>query len=213
MFCSAMSEAAISLSSVDDFSSTSEGWFIGGAGVQPARNAGNGEDGNPGFLSHFSDGGGSQGKWLMLNTQSDWTGNYGGAGVSAITFAAEVTAGSNLGIRIGFDGPGGWFYSAVQTVDAGWNQYTFNLTAGLFTYATGSGGSANFADTMSNVTRFEIFGGPGSVTWRSGGDLLQAGNSTATLSIDSIQAVPEPASLALVLLGLMAFRLARIARV
>jgi hypothetical protein len=191
--------AGISLSSMDNFSSSSEGWSIGGAGVQPSHNGGNGQDGNPGFLSHFSDGGGANGKWLMFTSQSDWTGDYIAAGVSGISLWAEVTAGSNLGLRIGFDGPGGWFYSEGQTVDAGWSQFIYLLTPDQFTYAAGSGGTASFNDTMSGVTRFEIFGGSGAVSYRSNGDLLQAGTSIATLSIDNIQVVPEPSAAALLL--------------
>lgn len=202
--CVVSVSADISLSSMDNFSSTSEGWFIGGVGVSPTRQAGNGQDGNPGYLSHFSDGGGSQGKWLMMTIQSDWLGNYTSAGVTAVSLWAGITAGSDLGVRIAFDGPGGWFYSNAQIVDTGWSQYTYQLTADQFTYASGSGGTASFSDTMSGVTRFEIFGGNGSVGYRASGDLLQAGTSISTLAIDNIQVVPEPSTLSLWMIASMA---------
>lgn len=192
--------AAISISSVDNFSSTSEGWQIGGAGTQPTRVGSAGPDSQIGFLSHFSDGGGSQGKWLMWTSQSDWTGNYSSAGVTSIGFAANVSSGTApVLMRIAFDGPGGWFFSTAQSVGSGWNQFTFNLDATNFTYAASSGGTATFLDTLSGVTRFEILAGSGSVTYRSGGDIVQAGNSANTILIDNIVAVPEPSAGALLI--------------
>ena len=100
---------------------------------------------------------------------------------------------------IAFDGPGGWFYSAAQNVGAGWSQYTFSLAATNFTYATNSGGTTNFSSTMAGVTRFEILAGGGSVTYRSSGDLVQAGNSVNTVLVDNIGAVPESSTYTLLL--------------
>jgi hypothetical protein len=61
----ATTPALITTSSLDTFATSNEGWQIGSAGVQPARVASAGPDSQIGYLSHFSDGGGSQGKWLM----------------------------------------------------------------------------------------------------------------------------------------------------
>ena len=55
-------DGAISITSVDSFATDSEAWRIGGAGVQPARVALAGLDGQIGYLSHSSDGSGSSGK-------------------------------------------------------------------------------------------------------------------------------------------------------
>lgn len=197
---------AISLLSSDAFATTSEGWQIGGAGIQPTWSNGTGQDGASGFLSHFSDGTSANGKWLMLSNQSEWLGNYTAAGVTAITLWADNAAGAPLGLRIGFDGPGGWFYSGPQTITnatggSDWTRLSFNLAPADFTYAAGSGGTANFASTMAGVTRFEIFGGNG-VTYAAGGDLLRPDTSANTVRIDNIAAIPEPSVFALGLGGL-----------
>lgn len=197
---------AISLSSLDGFSATSEGWKIGNLGVQPVRNAGNSFDGQPGFLTHFSDGGGANGKWLMWSDESDWLGNYTAAGVTGISFLADNQAGTALSLRIAFDGPGGWFFSGALTITdstggADWTPLSYTLSPGAFTHAGGSGGTGNFADTLSGVTRFEILGGAGAITYRSNGDIIDAGTSTNTVGIDTIAAVPEPTALGLLLGG------------
>lgn len=199
--------AAISLSSLDNFSSSSEGWQIGGAGAQPSRVASAGPDSQTGFLSHFSDGSSANGKWLMWTTETEWQGNYTAAGATGIGLWANVSSGASpVNMRVAFDGPGGWFYSTAQSVSSGWNSYTFFLNSSNFTYATGSGGTAVFSDTMSGVTRFEILAGSGSVTYRSSGDLVQAGPSTATILLDDIAVVPEPSTGALlVTLGMVAY--------
>jgi hypothetical protein len=190
--------ALITTSSLDTFAFSNEGWRIGSAGVEPARVASAGPDGQIGYLSHFSDGGGSQGKWLMWNDEPKWLGDYIAAGVTGVNLWASVSAGAApLSMRIAFDGPGGWFFSAAQSVGAGWNQYAFSLVATDFTYATSSGGTADFSATMADVTRFEILAGSGNVTYRSRGDLLQAGTSVNTILVDNVGAVPEPSTYAL----------------
>lgn len=202
--------ALISTSSLDDFSTSTEGWQIGGSGLEPARIAAQGPDAQVGYLSHFSDGDGPNGKWLMWSDQTEWQGNYLSAGVTAINLWANVSAGSSpVGMRIAFDGPGGWFYSGVQSVGTGWSSYSFVLEAGNFSYTTGSGGSAVFTDTLGGVTRFEILAGSAGVGYKPAGDIVQAGASVNTILIDNIGAVPEPSTYALLLLGVGALHLCR----
>ena len=193
----------ISPSSIDTFAATNGGWQIGSAGVQPSRVAAPGPDSQIGYLSHFSDGSSSQGKWLMWNDQSQWLGNYTAAGVTGINLLANVSAGSSpVSMRIAFNGPGGWFYSASRSASSGWNPYSFALDPATFTYAAGSGGTGTFADTMSGVSRFEILAGAGGVSYRSSGNLLQAGTSTNTILFDNIAAVPEPSTYVTAIAGL-----------
>ncbi|MFM9024114.1 MAG: hypothetical protein ACKON7_02025 [Planctomycetaceae bacterium] len=194
---------AISTSSLDTFATTNEGWQIGGAGVQPTQVSGTGPDSQVGYLSHFSDGGGANGKWLMWNDQPRWQGNYTAAGVTGISLAANVSSGSSpVSMRIAFDGPGGWFSSAPVRVGGGWNTYAFTLTQAGFSHVAGSGGTATFADTMAAVTRFEVLSGAGAVGYRASGDIVQAGNSTNTILIDNIAAVPEPSTDGMALAGI-----------
>lgn len=211
LFCaSSFSASAVSLLSQDLFETTSEGWVIGSRGVFPTREAGPGADGQAGFLQHFSDNSGNNGKWLMWSEQSDWLGNYISAGVTGISLFADNRAGNPLPLRIAFNGPGGWFYSSAQTITnttAGddWTPLSFPLTAGNFTHL--GGGTGILADTLGAVSLFEIFGGSGSVVV-TGAGFLQAGNSTNTIAIDSIVAVPEPAAWA-GFLSMAAFALLR----
>lgn len=196
---------AISTSSLDTFAATNEGWQIGSAGVQPAQVSGTGSNGQIGYLSHLSDGGGANGKWLMWNGQARWLGNYTSAGVTGISLAANVSTGSSpVSMRIAFDGPGGWFSSSPVSVGGGWNTYSFSLTQAGFTHIAAGGGTGTFADTMAAVTRFEVLAGAGAVGYRSSGDIVQAGASTNTILIDNIAAVPEPAAVTLAAVGLAA---------
>lgn len=193
--------ALITTSSLDDFSTSTEGWRIGSAGIQPARIAAAGPDSQIGYLSHLSDGGGANGKWLMWSDNGKWQGDYLSAGVSGISLWANVSAGSSpVSMRIAFDGPGGWFASSAQSVVAGWASYAFTLSPDNFTYISASGGTGLFSNTLAGVTRFEILAGGGSVSYRSGGDIVQAGNSVNTILVDNIGAVPEPSTYALLLM-------------
>lgn len=193
---------AISTSSLNSFATTSEGWRIGSAGVPPTQVSGTGPDGQIGYLSHFSDGGGANGKWLMWNDETTWQGDYTAAGVTGISLAANVTLGSSpVSMRIAFDGPGGWFASTPVSVGGGWNTYLFSLTPAGFTHVPAGGGTGTFADTMAAVTRFEVLSGDGAVDYRATGDIVQAGVSTNTILIDNVTAVPEPATGALACLG------------
>lgn len=190
--------ALITTSSLDDFSTSTGGWKIGNAGIQPTRIAAAGPDSQIGYLSHLSDGGSANGKWLMWSDDGKWQGDYFSAGVTGISLWANVSAGSSpVSMRIAFDGPGGWFASSAQIVGAGWNNYAFTLAAANFTYISGSGGTGSFSNTLAGVTRFEILAGGGSVSYRGNGDIVQAGTSVNTVLIDNIGAVPEPSTYAL----------------
>ena len=196
--------ATITLSSRVDFALTSEGWRIGSGGVQPTRIASTGPDEDVGYISHYSDGG-ANGKWLMWSDDTKWQGDYTAAGVTAISLHANLTGGTTpANFRLAFNGPGGWFYSTSQSVVAGWNSYTFNLLAENFTFATGSPGDQSFANTLTDVTRFEILAGPGGVSYASNGNLLRAGTSVHTVALDDIRAVPEPTTFGLVCFALAA---------
>lgn len=196
---------AISTSSLDTFAATNEGWQIGNNGVQPTQVSGTGPDSQIGYLSHFSDGSVSNGKWLMWNDQPRWQGNYTAAGVTGISLAANVSSGSSpVSMRIAFDGPGGWFSSSPVSVGGGWNTYSFSLTQAGFTHVAAGGGTGTFADTMAAVTRFEVLSGAGAVGFRANGDIVQAGTSINTILIDNIAAVPEPSALALMAAGSVA---------
>jgi len=194
--------AAISLSSVDTFSTDNQGWQIGSAGVQPSYNSGNSFNGLPGFLSHFSDGGGANGKWLMWSAQADWTGDYAAAGVAGISFWANVTSGANIDMRVAISGPGGVFSTNPITFasGSGWTKHTFNLEAASMNYV--GGGTNDFASTLSSVNKLEIFGGAGNPVFKSpNGGFAEAGTSVNTIWIDNVAAIPEPFTSAIAIGG------------
>ncbi|MEL6798165.1 MAG: hypothetical protein AAFO89_15260, partial [Planctomycetota bacterium] len=136
------------------------------------------------------------GKWLMWTQQSDWTGDYLDAGVDGISLWADGRTGDDITFWLGFDGPGGWFFTPGQTIVTAddWQRFEFGLAPDSLIYASGSGGTGLAADTLSDVSRFEIFAGFGPVTYAANGDLLRAGTSNNVIWFDSIVAVPAPAS-------------------
>ena len=195
--------AQISTSSIDTFDADNEGWRVGAAGTAPAFNPGTSFNGEPGFLSHFSDGGGPNGKWLMWSEESDWTGDYTDAGVTDISLWANGVSGSDTIMWLGFDGPGGWFFTPGQALSIAddWSRYEFDIEASDLIYAAGSGGTATAADTLANVTQFEIFTGPGPVSFASRGDLLRGGTSNNVIWFDNIAALPTPGTAAVLAFG------------
>ncbi len=195
--------AQISTNSIDTFDTDNEGWRVGAAGTDPAFNPGTSFNGQPGFLSHFSDGGGPNGKFIMLNEQSDWTGDYTTAGVTDISLWANGVSGTDTIMWLGFDGPGGWFFTPGQVLSIAddWKRFEFDIEASDLIYAAASGGTGLAADTLANVTTFEIFTGPGPVSFASNGDLLRGGTSTNVIWFDNIAALPTPGSAAVLALG------------
>ncbi len=138
----------------------------------------------------------------MWTDEAEWQGDYLSAGVTSISLWANVSAGSSpVSMRIAFDGPGGWFASSAQSVGAGWANYTFALDAANFAHVLSSGGTGLLANTLAGVTRFEILAGGGSVSYQSGGDIVQAGTSNNTILVDNIGAVPEASTYGLMLIG------------
>lgn len=202
---------AITTTSIDDFSTGSENWRVGNAGNPPTQVADPSFDGETGFLRHESDGGGSNGRWIMWSEESDWTGDYLDAGIGAISLWADGRTGDDLPFWLGFDGPGGWFFTPGQTLVTAddWKRFEFDISESNLIYAADSGGTGIYEDTLSGVTRFEIFAGPGSVGYAARGDLLRADRSTNVVWVDSISAIaaiPEPT--ALVSLAVLALPLA-----
>lgn len=185
---------AISTGSLDAFDADSEGWSVGGAGTPPAFNGGLSFDGQPGFLTHFSDGGGSNGKLIMWSEESDWTGDYVDAGVTGVSLWADVTEGDDTVMWLGFDGPGGWFFTPGQLLTAAdnWARLEFDVTEDAMIYSADSGGTGAYADTFAAVSRFEVFTGPGPVSFASRGDILRGGVSTNVIAFDNIAALSVP---------------------
>lgn len=192
---------AITLLSFDNFAVNTDHWIEGAASPNPPTWSSNpGQDGiTPGHLISVSDGSGAGGRQLIWNDNAEWTGNYMLAGVDAIELWADNRSGtgSNLNLRIAFDGLGGWFVSNPQIVSDiiigdEWTKYTFSLTPVNFTWIAASGGSGIFNDTLASVGRFEILVSSGLPSYGAAGDILQGDQTVSDLRFDDIAAVPEP---------------------
>ncbi|MGC6427573.1 MAG: PEP-CTERM sorting domain-containing protein [Akkermansiaceae bacterium] len=200
-------QGAVTLSSHSRFDSDTDGWQEGGASPNPPSQTANPSwDGNPGYLINTSTGSGVAGsRFVMFHLGSDWTGDYLGAGVSAISIYVDnwSGAGSTLPLAIAFNGPGGWFLSdpvGVTDVTPGvaeWQRVQFDLSVANFTRASGNG---TLADTLGDVSRFEILleDGAGVSVSRNN---IRGERLAADLRFDDIRAVPEPSNLGLILLG------------
>ncbi len=206
-FVAPNANAQISLSQINTFDLDVEGWAEGNPSPNPPMfDPGSGFDGLPGHLSNLSGGGAGAGsRMVMFNDDPDWSGDYTVAGVTGINLYADNRGASDLHLRVGFNGDGGWFVSDAQLVAAGsgWMNLQFSFGDGLTSVAT-PGGTGILSDTLSTVSRFEIFshdpaGGPLAV---GGGGALVTGDAIlADLRLDNISAVPEPGALALLAVG------------
>ncbi len=201
--------SAVVLGQVEDFSSGLGGWVEGDLSPNPPFIVSNGGPDGSAHLGNFSFGSGAGSRQAMFNTSSLWTGNY--LGIQAITI--DVRTGPNtaneLNLRLGFDGPGGWFSTTAITVpvNGAWRSESFSLSEADLIYV--SGGTGQYADTLSNVTTFQIFSAEEPLIVGQGG-LIRADVVASELLIDNIATVPEPSSLSLLaLVGLAAFRRSR----
>ena len=199
LFLTGVARAEISLSSLDDFRTTAEGWLEGGRSPNPPTWSGDpGWDGvTNGHLINISDGSGSGGKLQMRNTDSRWTGNYIAAGVHAISLWVDnrTGVGSDLPLRIAFNGPGGWFASIPQTVSGTaatneWRLLTFPLGAADLTFVQGSAGDQVWSNTLSAVSTFQILVSAAAPGVKH--DHLAGSEIVAHLRFDDIRAVPAP---------------------
>ena len=153
-------QGQISLGQVDDFSAVSNaGWTEGNSSPNPpVHDIGPGLDGLAGHLQNSSTSLGPGGRWLAFNSDPRWQGDYLSAGVVTILIDFDNRSGNGTdgNFRVAFNGSGGWFVSDDFLVadGAGWQQGSFDLAS--LSHLVASGGTGVFADTLSNVTQFEI---------------------------------------------------------
>jgi hypothetical protein len=134
--------------------------------------------------------------------KTQWTGDFLTPGITTIEMDLNALAGpSLLRVRIMLWGDGGvWASTGLTAVSAGWNHYTFGLSASDLIYvnddmnnpAGSGGGTGVLADTLRNVTILQLRHDYETPT--APGNHPQ--HISATLGIDNVQAVPEPSTLA-----------------
>jgi len=187
---------AIVLGQIDDFESgTTLGWATGH--IQPVITTGGPAGAGDNFLQFTADSSGSNGRLTVFN-RAQWLGDYVAQGITEIDLDLENLGATPLTIRLAFKSstangaPSYLSAGFALPADATWHHATFTLSAATM---TALGGPAAF-DTFftSGIAEVRIINEAG--TANSNGDPV-----TSTLGVDNIQAVPEPASPALLLLG------------
>ena len=135
------------------------------------------------------------------NEAGQWSGNYFANNISSIEMdVARIAGPSDVSLRVVLFGPGGtWASTALAPTMSGpgWQHLSFTLDNANFTYVPGSikvpDGTGLLTDTLANVT--EVLIRHDSLTPTIPGQ--HPPHITATVGIDNIAAVPEPATLLL----------------
>lgn len=188
---------AVTLGQHDSFSGPSlDGWSRGVA-LADAGPEGVGDD----ALEMVADGFVTDGKIVNFN-QSQWSGDYLAAGITAIMIDVNNTGANDLLLRVVFGttsfprfGLGDW-YASIQAVPvmagSGWQTILLPIGPTDLRRVQGSGG---YSDALGSVSTMRLLH---SAVPRTQGDPI-----VATLRIDNITAVPEPGTGLLVLTGLL----------
>lgn len=191
--------AAISFGQVDTFQDlTTDNWGT------PANNTFNISSGGPAGAGdafiQVSSGTFGGGLKLLTFNQSQWTGDFLDAGVSEVVMNLKNFGSTILPIRIAIrEGTGGsstpGYASTVAfnlPADGAWHAATFFLNAASLTPINSP---QPLATDLANVADFRILS--------SASPSLLGDNISAQIGIDNISAVPEPATGALLVIGLI----------
>ena len=170
------------------------GWGVGAPALLPPVVV---PDGGPagagdGFLKLGSLGGAGASSKLAVIAGAQWNGDYLAAGVSRITLDLNNLGSTDLSLRLWLSGAPG--VTAVSTAavllpaGSGWTHASFSLDAAALT------GSP--AAVLGDVQQLRLFHGSSAAF---PGEAI-----VATLGVDNVTAVPEPAAAWLLLPGLAA---------
>jgi hypothetical protein len=177
---------AVTLLQTDNFG-TLNGWTSGSPNPNPpSLLADSGPlGGGDSALRVIANGGGAGGRLVTFN-RSTWVGNFSSEGITSITMDLRNLGTSSLSIRIAFNGPGGWWVTAAESVPAfaGWANHAFDIRA---TSLLASDGGTSAAATLADVTEMRILHSPSPD--HTGVAL------SSTMLIDNVTAVPEPPAL------------------
>lgn len=199
---------AVSLGQSDSFQDGStQGWRAGPAHPLPPVLVATGGPGGAGdaYLKLQAIGGAGPASRLAVENNLQWTGDYTAAGITALTLDAYNFGPTDLRLRLLFDGSDGTNFARAWSTTpvllpagSGWQPLRFEITPADLT-AEG-GGSIGLA--LSQTYSVRLFHGTASS--------FPGGAVVATLGIDNVTAVPEPAAALLMALGLGALLLRRL---
>ena len=152
---------------------------------------------NDNFMQITADGSGANGRLTVFN-RSQWLGNYITAGVTEIDLDLKNFSGSPLSIRLAFKSatfsgaPGYLTATPFQLAgNSGWQHAVFLINPATL---TAIGSPSPFSSFFAGPAEFRIINETGATDLN--GDVV-----VAQLGIDNIVAVPEPASVTLLLVA------------
>lgn len=193
--------AQVVLGQVDDFQDgTLKNWAGGDTRVNVATGgpAGSGDR----YLRINSTGGSGGGSRLATFNDTQWAGNYTSAGITSIGVDLINLGSTALEIRLVlfyFGSPNARFTSTnafTLAVGSGWRHAQFSMSESAMTRV---GGTGIFNTMMGNMGRIMLRHDVG--TPSSGGTAV-----VGSMGIDNVRAVPEPASIAVLLAGCAVLR-------
>ena len=210
LLCAAIASPALALTrgQMDTFAANAENWFAGagpGGGVPPlppVREPGGGPAGAAdSFLQITSIGSNVPGGRLVAMNATQWAGDYLAAGIDAIEMDVRNLGTADLTLRLLFEDPAGGAPLNVAATSggiflpagSGWMRARFEIAPAALLAISGDPGAA-----LSGTTLLRIFHS----TQQPPDPLFPGEPIAAVLGIDNVTAVPEPASVILLLAGL-----------
>lgn len=204
---SGSSAFGITFGQIDTFQDgTVMGWQTGPTDPSPPANIANGGPAGAGdrYMLLTSSGGLGVGGKLVVHNQAQWSGNYTAAGVTVIRMNLNNLGNTDLNIRLLFESVG-ILDQAITTnsfniaAGSGWVTAVIPIAASDLTPIIGTS-----ANALANTFRFRILHGTGLG--------FPPAPIAASLGVDNINAVPEPATIAVLSVGTIALIRRRRAR-
>ncbi len=196
-FFIAGSVEAVTLGQIDDFQDgTTMGWRVGCPAPFPViAVADSGPDGLGDYaLVNVSTGSSGASSRMVFFNDTVWTGDLLAAGIDRVDAVMKADSeGAALSMRVGVRGWGNGYVSTNSVLlpnDGQWHNVSFALTPADMTSTNGTG---SLDSVLANVEVFRFI---------SSSDPQWIGDAVeATLYVDNVKAVPEPASLMLLGIG------------